>query len=181
MICDFCRSTVLESGKTWGYHHEDPAQFDASVEAGCVFCTRLAERLGEEPDKRPDVKTSEKPSETPSGSPSTVAPWFDQVGDTKSLYRWNMRPAARIRETKSYVSITFRPVTGRTVGPKRSEDLPEVRFDLIPEDGRKPPCGGAPAPPQAHSLTPRNTQTSAPSPTRTSSAQARARSSRRRG
>ncbi|KAF6804731.1 heterokaryon incompatibility protein, partial [Colletotrichum musicola] len=36
--------------------------------------------------------------------------------------------------TKSHVSVIFRPVPGRVSGDKRSEDLPEVRFELFPEE-----------------------------------------------
>ncbi|KAK1672359.1 heterokaryon incompatibility protein [Colletotrichum godetiae] len=110
IICKFCQATVLESGKNWDYHHQDSDSFEDSLHSRCVFCTRLAEGL----DK--------------------ISPWFDHDLNVKALYRWNIRQAAQIRETKSHVSITFRPVPSRTCGKLKSDDLPEVTFYLFPEE-----------------------------------------------
>ncbi|KAI3557749.1 heterokaryon incompatibility protein [Colletotrichum abscissum] len=110
IICKFCRTTVLESGKLWDYHHQDSDSFKGSLRSQCVFCKRLAEGLGE------------------------INPWFDHNLKTKSLFRWNMRQVAQIRETKSHVSVTFRPVPGRACGDVKSDDLPEVTFYLFPEE-----------------------------------------------
>ncbi|KAK1705799.1 heterokaryon incompatibility protein [Colletotrichum lupini] len=110
IICKFCRTTVLESGKLWDYHHQDSDSFKGSLRSQCVFCKRLAEGLGE------------------------INPWFDHDLKTKSLFRWNMRQVAQIRETKSHVSVTFRPVPGRACGDVKSDDLPEVTFYLFPEE-----------------------------------------------
>ncbi|KAF6805994.1 heterokaryon incompatibility protein [Colletotrichum sojae] len=94
----------------WGYHHSDAVAFRASVEQRCVFCARLAEKLG------------------------PLQPWFDHQDQPRALYRWTIRQTPRIRETKSHVSVIFRPVPGRVSGDMRSEDLPEVRFELFPEE-----------------------------------------------
>ncbi|KAK1636318.1 heterokaryon incompatibility protein-domain-containing protein [Colletotrichum phormii] len=110
IICKFCQATVLDSGKSWDYHHQDSDSFEGSLHSRCVFCTRLAEGLGE------------------------ISPWFDHDLKVKSLYRWNIRQAAQIRETKSHVSITFRPVPSRTCGKLKSENLPEVTVYLFPEE-----------------------------------------------
>ncbi|GKT64920.1 heterokaryon incompatibility protein [Colletotrichum tofieldiae] len=110
MICEFCRSTVLESKKRWDYHHQHAASFEASLQSECVFCTRLAENLG------------------------TLSPWFDNEHEIKSVYRWNIRQAYRTRDTQSYISVRFRPVPGRSDGNKRSETLPDVQFHLYPKD-----------------------------------------------
>ncbi|KAK2015912.1 HET-domain-containing protein [Colletotrichum eremochloae] len=103
-ICDFCRRTVLESNKTWGYHHVNATEFDAAAKSGCVFCRKLSASVGV----------------------------LDDIDDTTAFYRWSIRETAQIRETKSYISITFRPVPGRGKG------LPEVRFDMLPEDDLGP-------------------------------------------
>ncbi|KZL85586.1 heterokaryon incompatibility protein [Colletotrichum incanum] len=110
MICEFCRSTVLESEKRWDYHHRHAASFEASLQSRCVFCTRLAENLG------------------------NLSPWFDNEHEIKSVYRWNIRQAYRTRDTQSYISIRFRPIPGRGDGNKRSETLPDVQFHLYPKD-----------------------------------------------
>lgn len=110
-ICDFCRRNVLESTKLWDYHHSDFVDFKVAAESGCVFCARLAHATG------------------------GLKSWFDQASGTPALYRWNMCEAARMRDTTSYVSITFRPVPGREQGDATSEDLPELRFDMFLEEG----------------------------------------------
>lgn len=114
-ICDFCQRNVLESEKLWGYHHSDFVDFKDAAESGCVFCERLAHATQ-------DLKS-----------------WFDNANGTPALYRWNMREAARMRDTSSFFSITFRPVPGRKKGEAKSEDLPELRFDLFPEEGMSRP------------------------------------------
>lgn len=111
IVCKFCQTTVLESAKQWGYHHQDSDSFEGSLRSQCVFCTRLAEGLGE------------------------IDPWFDHDLEVKSLFRWNVRQAAQIRETKSHVFVTFRPVSGRACGKMKSEDLSEITFYLFPEEG----------------------------------------------
>ncbi|GKT41592.1 uncharacterized protein ColSpa_01773 [Colletotrichum spaethianum] len=110
MICEFCRSTILESERKWDYHHRHAASFEASVQSGCVFCMRLAENIG------------------------SLSPWFDNEHKIKSVYRWNIRQAYKTRETQSYISIRFRPIPGRCGGDKRSEDLPDAQFHLYPKD-----------------------------------------------
>ncbi|KAK1985878.1 heterokaryon incompatibility protein [Colletotrichum cereale] len=110
MICDFCRSSVLESERRWDYHHRHAASFETSVQSGCLFCTRLAEDLG------------------------NVRPWFDSEHDVKAVYRWNIRHAFKTRDTQSHVSVRFRPVPGRGDGAARSEALPDVQFHLYPKD-----------------------------------------------
>ncbi|KAK1994909.1 HET-domain-containing protein [Colletotrichum falcatum] len=110
MICDFCRTTVLESERRWDYHHRHAASLEASAQSGCIFCTRLAEDLG------------------------TVSPWFDGGGGGEAVYRWNIRQAHRTRHTQSHVSVRFRPVPGRGDGARRSEHLPDVQFHLYPKD-----------------------------------------------
>ncbi|KAK2008908.1 heterokaryon incompatibility protein [Colletotrichum eremochloae] len=110
MICEFCRSAVLESERRWDYHHQDAASFEASVQSGCLFCTRLAEELG------------------------NLSPWFDSEHDVKAVYRWNVRQAYKTRDTQSHVSVRFRPVPGRDDGARRSEHLPDVQFHLYPKD-----------------------------------------------
>ncbi|KAJ0271366.1 hypothetical protein COL940_011091 [Colletotrichum noveboracense] len=117
-ICDFCQRNVLESEKLWGYHHSDFVDFKDAAESGCVFCERLAHATQ-------DLKS-----------------WFDNANGTPALYRWNMREAARMRDTSSFFSITFRPVPGRRKGEAKSEDLPELRFDLFPEEGMSRPYLG---------------------------------------
>ncbi|KAL3302438.1 heterokaryon incompatibility protein [Colletotrichum asianum] len=117
-ICDFCQRNVLESEKLWGYHHSDFVNFKNAAESGCVFCERLAHATQ-------DLKS-----------------WFDNTNETPALYRWNTREAARMRDTGSFFSITFRPVPGRKKGEAKSEDLPELRFDLFPEEGMSRPYLG---------------------------------------
>ncbi|KAK2046748.1 heterokaryon incompatibility protein [Colletotrichum somersetense] len=110
MICEFCRSTVLESERRWDYHHRHAASLEASVQSGCLFCTRLAEDLG------------------------NLGPWFDGRHDVNAVYRWNIRQAYKTRDTQSNISVRFRPVPGRSYGAKRSEHLPDVQFHLYPKD-----------------------------------------------
>ncbi|KAK2063360.1 heterokaryon incompatibility protein [Colletotrichum caudatum] len=112
MICEFCRSTVLESERRWDYHHRHAASLEASARSGCLFCTRLAEDLG------------------------NLGPWFDGGGhdDVNAVYRWNIRQAYKTRDTRGHVSVRFRPVPGRGDGANRSEHLPDVQFHLYPKD-----------------------------------------------
>ncbi|KZL70436.1 heterokaryon incompatibility protein (TOL) [Colletotrichum tofieldiae] len=109
-VCSFCQRNVLESKKLWGYHHSDFVNFEVAAGSNCVFCAKL--------------------SHATEGSKS----WFDHANGIPALYRWSMREAARMRDTSSYVSITFRPVPGRKNGEALSEDLPELRFDMFPEE-----------------------------------------------
>ncbi|KAK2028283.1 hypothetical protein LX32DRAFT_407034 [Colletotrichum zoysiae] len=99
-VCGFCRRTVLESNKTWGYHHVNAAEFDAAAKSGCVFCRNLAASVVN----------------------------LNDSDDADAFYCWSMRETAQIRETKSNISITFRPVPGRV------QELPEVCFDMFSED-----------------------------------------------
>ncbi|KAH0442151.1 heterokaryon incompatibility protein [Colletotrichum camelliae] len=114
-ICEFCQWNILESKNLWGYHHSDCANFKDAAKSGCVFCQRLAHATQ-------DLKS-----------------WFDNANGTPALYRWNTREAARVRDTSSFVSIIFRPVPGRGKGKAKSDDLPELRFDLFPEEGMSRP------------------------------------------
>lgn len=104
---------VLESKKSWDYHRTEAVDFEHAAKSGCVFCKRLVPSQG------------------------TLQSWFEHKDEMKALYRWNMREAIQTRDTKSYVSITFRPVPGRENGGKKSEELPELRFDLFPEEGSR--------------------------------------------
>ncbi|KAL0934507.1 heterokaryon incompatibility protein [Colletotrichum truncatum] len=108
IICQFCRRNVLESQKTWDYHHVNMAALKVSAESGCVFCKRLA----------PFVKTVHGGIQK----------------ETKALYRWTMREVPHIRETKSNVSITFRPVPDEQGEKESTRDLPEVRFYVFHEE-----------------------------------------------
>lgn len=110
--CVFCRDNVLRTPKSWGYHHSDALKFEDSVSRRCIFCSRLAEKLG------------------------TLQTWFDHDEQPKALYRWTLRESPKIRETEiHHVSLIFRPVPGRVSGGEKSEDLPEVRFELFPGEG----------------------------------------------
>ncbi|TQN71695.1 hypothetical protein CSHISOI_03820, partial [Colletotrichum shisoi] len=105
MICEKCHE-ILKPEKTWGHHHVTTAKLVDAKGSGCVFCQKLAASAG--------VVHSED--------------------DTKPLYRWTIRATAQNRETKSYTSITFRPVLDTGHKTDKSENLPEVRFDLFPEE-----------------------------------------------
>lgn len=107
MICEDCQLNILKSEKTWDYHHVTAAKLIAATGSGCVFCQKLAASAGVIHGK----------------------------DDTEPLYRWTIRETAQTRETKSYISITFRPVVNTGHENNKSEELPEVRFDLFPEEG----------------------------------------------
>ncbi|CCF34787.1 TOL [Colletotrichum higginsianum] len=106
MICEDCQLNILKSEKTWDYHHATAAKLIAATGSGCVFCQKLAASAGVIHGK----------------------------DDTEPLYRWTIRETAQTRETKSYISITFRPVVNTGHENNKSEELPEVRFDLFPEE-----------------------------------------------
>ncbi|KAI5928600.1 heterokaryon incompatibility protein-domain-containing protein [Camillea tinctor] len=89
MICDFCRITVLESGKTWGFHHSDSAALQISARQGCVFCVKLHPH-------GPKAAINEQ-----------AKPW----------YWWSVRRSAKIREIQQHVVITFRPVDSGSALP----------------------------------------------------------------
>ncbi|KAK2769742.1 heterokaryon incompatibility protein [Colletotrichum kahawae] len=105
-ICKLCRMHVLESNRTWGFHHISAANLHTAAEVDCIFCRKLA------------------------GFVATV----DHRHHVGAFYRWSIRDTAQIRETNSYISITFRPVSSREQEAQRAEELPEVRFDLFPKE-----------------------------------------------
>lgn len=45
MVCSFCQSQILESGKPWDFHHSTLSQFQKSIQDKCLICTKLAEDL----------------------------------------------------------------------------------------------------------------------------------------
>lgn len=108
-ICEFCRQNVLESKKTWDYHHISIGALHDPADPTCIFCTRLAAL----------VKAA-------------------QLGphkETKARYRWSLREAPQIRETESHAFITFRPIPDEKGQEEDTQLLPEVRFDVFPQDG----------------------------------------------
>ncbi|GKT76465.1 heterokaryon incompatibility protein [Colletotrichum tofieldiae] len=105
-ICDFCQQNVLESDNSWGYHHTDAVKFKNAAESGCVFCRKLLASIGT----------------------------IDYNGGFKPVYRWSIRETTQIRESRSYVSVTFRPVFSQGHKAKESKMLPEIFFDLYPQD-----------------------------------------------
>ncbi|KAI1492177.1 heterokaryon incompatibility protein-domain-containing protein [Biscogniauxia mediterranea] len=109
MICDFCRMTVLESGKTWGFHRSDDAALQVSAQDGCVFCVKLHPHV---------LKTT---------SEMERSALQDRAGQTRAWYWWSIRRSAKIRETRQHVVIAFRPVDSSTA-------LPDITFYLLPEE-----------------------------------------------
>lgn len=108
-ICEFCRHNVLESKKTWDYHHVNPGALHDPADSTCVFCTRLAALV------------------------KAAQPGHHK--ENKARYRWTLREAPQIREIKSHASITFRPAPDEQGQEEGTQLLPEVRFDVFPEDG----------------------------------------------
>ena len=106
MICSFCRDSVLESGKTWDFHHRSVDQFRVSLRESCLFCTTLAQDLQD-----PDL-------------------WFGRVQKNEGVYRWTLRKAPRIRESHDSIALTF-----RAVSEEAGRELPDRAFHLLPEEG----------------------------------------------
>ncbi|KAF0316115.1 heterokaryon incompatibility protein, partial [Colletotrichum asianum] len=109
-ICKRCRENVLESNKTWDYHHINTDTFNDAADSDCIFCRKLGGFV-KELDFKPRVD---------------------------AFYRWTMRETAQIRETKSYISITFRPVSSLHREGEMGDQLPEVCFDMFPEEDLGP-------------------------------------------
>ncbi|KAH9230649.1 hypothetical protein K456DRAFT_1918098 [Colletotrichum gloeosporioides 23] len=109
-ICELCRKNVLESKKTWDHHHINTDTFNDAADSDCTFCRKLGEFI-----KALRLKPRVDP-----------------------FYRWTMRETAQIRETKSYISITFRPVSSLDHEAFIGDRLPEVRFDMFPEEDLGP-------------------------------------------
>jgi hypothetical protein len=85
-LCPFCLHEVLESNKTWGYHHS----YDALriSKDNCMVCNRLYE----------DVSSCFNP--TPPSSQIT--------------HRWALRRMPRTREMDETVSLIFRAIIDET-------------------------------------------------------------------
>uniref|UniRef100_L2G647 Heterokaryon incompatibility protein n=1 Tax=Colletotrichum fructicola (strain Nara gc5) TaxID=1213859 RepID=L2G647_COLFN len=109
-ICELCRKNVLESKKTWDHHHINTDTFNDAADSDCTFCRKLGGFI-----KALRLKPRVDP-----------------------FYRWTMRETAQIRETKSYISITFRPVSSLDHEAFIGDRLPEVRFDMFPEEDLGP-------------------------------------------
>ncbi|KAF5528567.1 hypothetical protein CGCA056_v001768 [Colletotrichum aenigma] len=102
-ICELCRKNVLESKKTWDHHHINTDTFNDAADSNCTFCRKLGGFI-----KALRLKPRVDP-----------------------FYRWAMRETAQIRETKSYISITFRPVSSLDHEAYMGDRLPEIWIDSV--------------------------------------------------
>ncbi|KAM0271888.1 hypothetical protein ACHAQH_008930 [Verticillium albo-atrum] len=105
MLCDFCRTNVLGSSLTWDFHHTNPLAFRASAQSGCVFCARLSEELG---------------------GLDGIDQTFKKPQSGTSVYRWNIKKAAQIREIGEQFAVIFRPLPD-------VEGLADVEYAMLPE------------------------------------------------
>jgi hypothetical protein len=87
MICSFCVETILESGKTWDFHHSSLESLRDSLDKKCPICVRLAADEDDQP-----------------------------AADTFPVYRWTIRQAANAREIQEVVILTFRPINNASAG-----------------------------------------------------------------
>jgi hypothetical protein len=119
-ICDFCKRSILESGKSWDFHQKSFDSLKKAAKGRCTFCSALAE----------EVEAAEKRTASHTG---LIWP----------LYRWNVRSLGRIRESKETVAVTFRPVPrgddywrdGKQGSSAADSAFSERIFYLFPEKG----------------------------------------------
>lgn len=118
-ICAFCKSTVLESGKRWGYHHPEVQTFKNSAiprnrRSSCVFCSTLL---------------------------NDASGLIEPFNEPKPLYRWSVSRCGGIRESPEYLVLTFRPTRPlRKIDPRfiaAEGFLPEREFYFFPEKGKE--------------------------------------------
>ncbi|EKG16097.1 heterokaryon incompatibility protein [Macrophomina phaseolina MS6] len=108
MICQFCQSTIFESGQLWGYHQKDLSSLQCSVDEQCLFCSTLYGDLG------------------------YWAPSFAQL-ELPSHF-WNIRRQGGIsREYPQYFAVSFRPISGPDRGSQGG--LPERTYYIFEEQG----------------------------------------------
>lgn len=108
MICSFCSQTVLGSARAWGFHRDAATQLARSTQERerCVLCRQLDN----------DVRRSATAQATATTTPH--------------VYRWTLRPAPQIRESRRRVVLTFRPL------PEFAQaGLPDRVFHFVPEEG----------------------------------------------
>ncbi|OCL11268.1 HET-domain-containing protein [Glonium stellatum] len=86
-ICDICKTSILESGRSWGFHQNSFESLKKAAEGRCTFCYSLAKEV-KELDKHIGFL----------------------VGAKWPLHRWSIRSLARAREGKEAVAVTFRPI-----------------------------------------------------------------------
>ena len=117
VVCGFCREQVLEKNRIWGYHQSFEGLRE-SAEADCVLCKRLFDDAKE---RSAAVK-----------------------GRKTTLHRWTIRRPGRIRESREYVVLTFRPFEEKLERGESEQkgalevSLPVRTFYLVPEEGEIP-------------------------------------------
>lgn len=80
MLCQSCRSSILEGAELWGYHHLSLDEADT-----CIFCSRIRE----------DIVHG-------LGSHGAEA--------KRKLHWWSVRKPGRVREDSDFVNVVFTPV-----------------------------------------------------------------------
>lgn len=80
MLCQSCRSAILEGDELWGYHHLSTNETEI-----CIFCSRMKEDIVHYLDAY-HVKTHQ------------------------NLHWWSVRKPGRIREDSDFVNVVFTPV-----------------------------------------------------------------------
>jgi hypothetical protein len=130
MICKFCRSHILESGKAWGDHHNDASAFEISAgfsneKQRCIFCWRLAQNIV---------------GETGSTIASWIKPTEPDAGQAPAIpvYRWSLCKAVKIDETEDYFVLAFRAVLideAMVDRYKKRDEVPDATFYLLHEQG----------------------------------------------
>jgi hypothetical protein len=106
MICSYCKLSILESGRVWGFHHGEAVAFRNSATQGCTVCRRLAEHIQHQ------------------------GVTLEQALQHNAAYRWTLRTAAKLRESPEYVILTFRA----TSNPGNIA-LSDSVFYVFPEKG----------------------------------------------
>jgi hypothetical protein len=119
-ICDFCKRSILESGKSWDFHQRSFESLKKAAKGRCTFCSALAADI-EEVDKRTKLLSGLR--------------W--------PLHRWSVKSLGRIRESKEAVAVAFRPIPrgndygrdGKQGASAVDSAFPERIFYLFPEQG----------------------------------------------
>ncbi|KAH6886271.1 hypothetical protein B0T10DRAFT_79058 [Thelonectria olida] len=132
MVCSFCRSHILESGNTWGYHHYDVSRFKQSLQEECSLCTRLSDDLKATSDSEHNLNTSAEPD-------SWLDPWLGKDSSQDAVYRWTLRNASAVtRESKDMVVLRFRPNLGTDPAQQMQNNkrlrLPDRAFYFLHEE-----------------------------------------------